>query len=177
MSLRHSSSLNNVRHSSSQIKASSSTSNGSLPSSTGGSNFTTKMSEKERLKRERENIKLWTHPVTTIKYCALEMSTLFTIYKRSVLNHKKTLSVTALLLVAFFSLWYIPGKHQMYIEVIRKNALFVLYWVGLGVISSIGLGTGLHTFILYLGPHIASVTLAAYECGSLDFPSPPYPDE
>ncbi|XP_029303547.1 vacuole membrane protein 1-like isoform X3 [Cottoperca gobio] len=27
------------------------------------------------------------------------------------------------------------------------------------------------------GPHIASVTLAAYECGSVDFPEPPYPDQ
>ena len=34
----------------------------------------------------------------------------------------------------------------------------------LGVASSIGLGTGLHTFVLYLGPHIAKVTMAANEC-------------
>ena len=34
----------------------------------------------------------------------------------------------------------------------------------LGVASSIGLGTGLHTFVLYLGPHIAKVTMVAYEC-------------
>lgn len=27
------------------------------------------------------------------------------------------------------------------------------------------------------GPHIASVTLAAYECSSTDFPEPPYPDQ
>ncbi|XP_040857354.1 vacuole membrane protein 1 isoform X2 [Ochotona curzoniae] len=27
------------------------------------------------------------------------------------------------------------------------------------------------------GPHIASVTLAAYECNSVDFPEPPYPDQ
>lgn len=47
----------------------------------------------------------------------------------------------------------------------------------LGILSSVGLGTGLHTFLLYLGPHIAQVTLAAYECGSLNFPEPPYPDE
>merc|ERR1712106_51807 len=40
-----------------------------------------------------------------------------------------------------------------------------------------GLGTGLHTFLLYLGPHIAAVTMAAYECGSTDFPSPPYPSQ
>ena len=34
----------------------------------------------------------------------------------------------------------------------------------LGIASSIGLGTGLHTFVLYLGPHIAKITLAANEC-------------
>lgn len=172
MSLRHSSSLNNVRQSSSQtkMKMSSSSTNGSL--SDGG-----RSAERERLKKERESIKLWIHPILTLKYCVLEMSTLFQIYKRSVLNHKKTISLLLVLLIGFFTLWYIPGKHQVYVELIRKNAFFVMYWVGLGVISSIGLGTGLHTFILYLGPHIASVTLAAYECGSLDFPSPPYPDE
>ena len=54
--------------------------------------------------------------------------------------------------------------------------LWCLWWVGLGVLSSVGLGTGLHTFLLYLGPHIAAVTMAAYECGSTDFPSPPYPE-
>ena len=59
----------------------------------------------------------------------------------------------------------------------EKRLLWCLYWVGLGVLSSVGLGTGLHTFLLYLGPHIAAVTLAAYECESLDFPEPPYPDE
>ncbi|CAG9806116.1 unnamed protein product [Chironomus riparius] len=171
MSLRHSSSLNNVRQSSSQkMKMSSSSPNGSL------ANFG-KATERQRLKKERESLKLWTHPILTLKYSFLEMSTLFQIYKRSLLNHKKTISFLLVLLTGFFTLWYIPGNHQVYVELIRKNAFFVMYWVGLGVISSIGLGTGLHTFILYLGPHIASVTLAAYECGSLDFPSPPYPDD
>ena len=47
----------------------------------------------------------------------------------------------------------------------------------LGVLSSVGLGTGLHTFLLFLGPFIARVTLAAYECGTTDFPEPPYPNE
>lgn len=44
---------------------------------------------------------------------------------------------------------------------------FVVWWVGLGIASSIGLGTGLPTFVLYLGPHIAKVTLVAYECGQI----------
>ena len=37
----------------------------------------------------------------------------------------------------------------------------------LGIASSIGLGTGFHTFILYLGPHIVEVTLAANECNKV----------
>ena len=50
--------------------------------------------------------------------------------------------------------------------------IFSLYWIGLGVASSIGLGTGLHTFILYLGPHIFRVVLAANECNSIPVMQP-----
>lgn len=64
-----------------------------------------------------------------------------------------------------------------YVAEVEKKLFWCLYWLGLGVLSSIGLGSGLHTFVLYLGPHIAAVTLAAHECGSLNFPEPPYPDE
>ncbi|RWS07686.1 vacuole membrane protein 1-like protein, partial [Dinothrombium tinctorium] len=71
----------------------------------------------------------------------------------------------------------VGGPHQKYLLFLEKKLIWCGYWLGLGILSSVGLGTGLHTFLLYLGPHIASVTLAAYECGSLKFPEPPYPDE
>jgi len=71
----------------------------------------------------------------------------------------------------------IDGSHQKYVTFAQKHLFWWGYWIGLGVLSSVGFGTGLHTFLLYLGPHIAAVTLAAYECGSLHFPEPPYPDE
>ena len=32
-----------------------------------------------------------------------------------------------------------------------------MWWVGLGVLSSIGLGTGMHTGLLFLFPHILKV--------------------
>ena len=41
------------------------------------------------------------------------------------------------------------------------------YWILLGIASSVGLGTGLHTFVLYLGPHIAKITLYSYECNDI----------
>ena len=42
---------------------------------------------------------------------------------------------------------------------------FSFYWILLGIASSVGLGTGLHTFVLYLGPWMAKFTIAANECG------------
>merc|ERR1719331_1678802 len=76
-----------------------------------------------------------------------------------------------------YVIYRMEGPHQQTVHAIEKRFLWCAYWVGLGILSSVGLGTGLHTFLLYLGPHIASVTMAAYECGSLEFPAPPYPAE
>jgi hypothetical protein len=53
------------------------------------------------------------------------------------------------------------------LKIVRDFCLFAGYWVILGVASSIGLGTGLHTFVLYLGPHIAKVAIIATTCGHL----------
>ena len=66
---------------------------------------------------------------------------------------------------------------MQYVSDVEGRLIWWGYWVGLGILSSIGLGTGLPTFLLYLGPHIASVTLAAFDCGSVDFPEPPFPTE
>lgn len=51
--------------------------------------------------------------------------------------------------------------------VVNSVLKFVAYWVVLGIASSVGLGTGLHTFVLYLGPWIAKFTMAANECGTI----------
>lgn len=45
----------------------------------------------------------------------------------------------------------------------------VIWWVGLGVLSSIGLGTGMHSGILFLFPHIYLICSAATMCGHTDF--------
>lgn len=34
---------------------------------------------------------------------------------------------------------------------------YVVWWVGLGVLSSIGLGTGMHSGLLFLFPHMLKV--------------------
>jgi hypothetical protein len=39
--------------------------------------------------------------------------------------------------------------------------LYVTWWLGLGVLSSIGLGTGMHSGLLFLFPHMLKVRAAA----------------
>ena len=51
----------------------------------------------------------------------------------------------------------------------RQGLLYVFWWVTLGFLSSVGLGTGLHTFLLFTGPHIVRVALTAAKCGSMSF--------
>jgi hypothetical protein len=40
--------------------------------------------------------------------------------------------------------------YLQYVKFIEKYVLWCSYWIGLGILSSVGLGTGLHTFLLYL---------------------------
>ncbi|KMT10989.1 hypothetical protein BVRB_5g112140 isoform B [Beta vulgaris subsp. vulgaris] len=61
-----------------------------------------------------------------------------------------------------------------HVQEVLRYIQFVLWWTALGVASSIGLGSGLHTFVLYLGPHIALFTIKAMQCGRVDLKSAPY---
>ncbi|EGT36782.1 CBN-EPG-3 protein [Caenorhabditis brenneri] len=125
---------------------------------------------------ERETIVIWKKPITTIYYALMEITNLGIELFFKILSHK------LLLILFFISLglaiygYHAPGAHQQHVQTIEKHILWWSWWVLLGVLSSIGLGSGLHTFLIYLGPHIAAVTMAAYECQSLDFPEPPYPE-
>jgi membrane protein YqaA with SNARE-associated domain len=57
------------------------------------------------------------------------------------------------------------------VPLIEDMVAYVVWWLGLGVLSSVGLGTGMHTGLLFLFPHILKVSLATDECGSVDFES------
>ncbi|KAJ7422152.1 hypothetical protein WISP_38999 [Willisornis vidua] len=145
--------------------------NGSFPDSS-------VLSERKRREREeRLSIVLWRQPLVTLQYFFLE--TLINLKEWTIkLWHRRSIVGCVLLALAVLTVtYYIEGAHQQYVRYMEKKFFWCAYWVGLGILSSVGLGTGLHTFLLYLGPHIASVTLAAYECNSVDFPEPPYPDQ
>ncbi|KTG35301.1 hypothetical protein cypCar_00036045 [Cyprinus carpio] len=130
---------------------------------------------KQQDREERLSLVLWKRPFTTLQYFFIE--TLITLKEWTwKLWQRRGVVFLSVVLFSLFSMAYsVEGEHQQYVQYLEKKFLWCAYWVGLGILSSVGLGTGLHTFLLYLGPHIASVTLAAYECGSVNFPEPPYP--
>uniref|UniRef100_A0A3Q3EJ88 Vacuole membrane protein 1 n=1 Tax=Kryptolebias marmoratus TaxID=37003 RepID=A0A3Q3EJ88_KRYMA len=132
---------------------------------------------KERDRKECETLVLWKKPLLTLHYFFLELLINLKGCIQRLLQQRQIVFSLLILLILLSIAYRIEGPHHEYVCYMEKKTLWCAYWVGLGILSSVGLGTGLHTFLLYLGPHIALVTLAAYECGSVEFPEPPYPDQ
>jgi len=139
-----------------------------------------KISLSEIRKQEREaraNIVLHRQPITTLWYSLCELAIIAQKEKENMLKHRKTCSSIFLITLLVALSYVLEGPHQEFFSPLVKQILWCSWWVWLGILSSVGFGTGLHTFLIYLGPHIAKVTLAAWECQSLNFPEPPYPDD
>ncbi|CAL8078859.1 unnamed protein product [Calicophoron daubneyi] len=143
------------------------------PELNGTANHTT---SRQSEKRERDQLVLWNSPFMTIYYFVLECIYRLAELRFTVQRHRRLFCslmscVSVLLILNFYE-----GPHSEVFQYAKKRFFWWSWWVWLGFLSSFGFGTGLHTFVLYLGPFIAEVTMSAYECGTLDFPSPPYPD-
>ncbi|XP_072934353.1 vacuole membrane protein 1 isoform X2 [Epargyreus clarus] len=126
---------------------------------------------------DTDSLVLWRRPLTTLEYFFRELFILCSAGLQRLLAYKLLALALIVLSVGTAVSYYVNGPHQAYVHIVVSTLAWWGWWVVLGVCSSVGLGTGLHTFLLYLGPHIARVTLAAYECGALNFPSPPYPND
>jgi len=65
----------------------------------------------------------------------------------------------------------IEGAHRPVFNEISTWVEYIIWWVGLGVLSSVGLGTGMHSGLLFLFPHIFFVVSTAEICNNLNFDS------
>jgi len=128
-----------------------------------------------KVKEEPVPLVLWKAPITVVHYSICELFLCLGEGAATLVQYTKSLALVLCVLLGWFILHNVSGSHQEFLGDWERYLLWCSWWVGLGILSSVGLGTGLHTFLLYLGPHIATVTMAAYECGTTDFPEPPYP--
>lgn len=116
----------------------------------------------------RESFSLLTHPLRTGYY--LVYWTVYSAHRGAAwfLNHPVTLYLLLPLGVAYAGLRSLEGN-EVLVHEIDAWGKFVIWWVGLGVLSSIGFGTGMHSGILFLFPFIIKVCLSAEACKGVDF--------
>ncbi|XP_057732649.1 vacuole membrane protein KMS1-like [Arachis stenosperma] len=130
---------------------------------------------KRKQQLELENLTITTQPFRTLKFFTLAI---IQYLKKSIfyLLEIGGWLVLFVCVIGALAMMLIPtdGSHEKHLEELINYSRFVLWWVALGVASSIGLGSGLHTFVLYLGPHIVLFTIKAMQCGRVDLKSAPY---
>nr|BAJ94121.1 predicted protein [Hordeum vulgare subsp. vulgare] len=126
---------------------------------------------KEELVAARKRVNMLRAPVTTLRYFSIICYEQADRAVRFLLSHRLLLTALILGAAVWTALAATPGDHHKYMELARHWSWFFVWWLGLGVASSIGLGSGLHTGALYLFPYVLKTVTTAIECRSLDFPS------
>lgn len=130
---------------------------------------------REEHRQELENLTLTSQPFKTLKLFTVAIVEYIRRSLIYLLRHGGWLMLLVTVTVAGgVLLLSMDGPHGKHVEELLEYVRFGLWWVALGVASSIGLGSGLHTFVLYLGPHIAFFTIKAMQCGRVDIKSAIY---
>ncbi|KAG0235155.1 Vacuolar membrane protease [Actinomortierella wolfii] len=124
---------------------------------------------RDALETQRQEISVYTSPLTVLSYFVLYLLHEFRMALLWIVSRQYLLVIMPAVATLIYILYQTDGAHQPLLKHAESGLIWYGYWTLLGVASSIGLGTGLHTFVLFLGPHIAEVTLNAYACGNTDF--------
>jgi len=125
----------------------------------------------EKWKEERKSLSIWRHPILTLTTFLAASSLLIKKSALMTISHPIFLYLVLPSSVIWALFEQIPGPYTEAINLIEFSVQYVIWWVGLGILSSIGLGSGLQSGVLFLFPHIMKVCLAAQTCQSLGFES------
>jgi len=132
-------------------------------------NLTENIETKKKLYRtERSKLNIYQHPFLIIKYFCLYILDVFKCIGKSIISNLYAIILFSIFITSsiyFIEKYIDPEK----LHTLRSTTFWYGYWIVLGILSSIGLGTGFHTFFIFLVPHIIEVTTAAYTCGNLNF--------
>ncbi|KAF8059178.1 hypothetical protein HT031_005350 [Scenedesmus sp. PABB004] len=107
-------------------------------------------------------------PLRTLYYFGCSVASGTAQAAHFVATHPVTLCV-ALPVVLFYAGARGAGAYGATTDAMQEWFLYSTWWVSLGVLSSIGLGTGMHSGLLFLFPHMLKVCLAAETCEHVAF--------
>jgi hypothetical protein len=122
-------------------------------------------------KDKRETLTLFQRPIDTLRTFFGGAVALVFFSVKYIVSHAIFLYVLLPTAILWLILDSIPGPYTDTINRIEFAMEFVVWWTGLGILSSVGLGSGLQSGVLFLFPHIIKVSLAAQTCKTLDFDS------
>uniref|UniRef100_A0A0D3EUR2 Vacuole membrane protein KMS1-like n=1 Tax=Oryza barthii TaxID=65489 RepID=A0A0D3EUR2_9ORYZ len=132
---------------------------------------------REKHKLELENLTLTKHPFRTLRFFMLAMLQYLKRLATYILSKGALFVVLIVLVLAPGILLAVTdGLHKKHVQEFLNYARFVL-WATAAIsllLSNLEKGSGLHTFVLYLGPHIALFTIKAVQCGRIDLKTAPY---
>ncbi|CAD7700924.1 unnamed protein product [Ostreobium quekettii] len=117
---------------------------------------------------EGEPITLFRRPLETLYYLGRCAGASVTFAASWFFSHPITIYLLAPAVAAHVALKQ-TGYGAILTAEIDAWALYALWWIGLGILSSIGFGSGMHSGLLFLFPHILKVALAAEVCDGVNF--------
>ena len=126
---------------------------------------------KKLTKEEKRSLTLFQNPVATLcHFSAVVLEFIVWMRKTYLSNRIIFLFITIYSSLSFATTIGEPTDlHNVLIMQLVFTLKFVIWWVGLGVLSSIGLGSGMHSGLLYTFPHAYWVCATAKKCGNLNF--------
>jgi len=120
---------------------------------------------------EIDNLVLWKRPLDTLYHFGIVFFEFLASPMHAAMDPKNILVVgpVVMALIALFVSRSVEGPHSAALERMEHQFWYSMWWFGLGVASSVGLGTGAHTGTLFLFPHICAVVRTAENNKKLDF--------
>eukprot|EP01083_Nonionella_stella_P123986 373977_1 len=121
-------------------------------------------------KQERKNHTLLKHPISVI----VLFSDVVKEYVISLFNQIIATPTAMILIIPIVSIILLHFMRPISGEIVLNELFYIyiewiLWWLILGILSSIGLGTGMHSGLLFLFPFIGQVCMTAATCHSLEF--------
>lgn len=133
---------------------------------------------------KEDDLGIFTSPYTTSKYFTLAMYDNLKWALEGLLSNKPLVALKATAVLLYISTKF--GMPELYAAPascrergaigweFEHYAMEASWWILLGFLSSVGFGTGLHSGIMFLFPHVMQVTFAADACGGLSGVSTTY---